>query len=294
MTISVDVSQQLIIVEMTGMGSLQHNTLSGAQGGNVSERYHLSVDDYTNVIDQIWVNKSGDIMSGDLIMSGNALQSVGCVDFSLSTIIPAAEGRLRWDDDTGSLVLGLKGGVVNLNLGQEQVFRGKNLTGSNETDGRPVRISGASGANPELGFSEADILSLAECIGLYTEDVGTNSNGYVTTFGLVRNMDTSGAAVSEVWSANTRLFVSDTPGELTSILPSGISRKIFVGIVLRAHATEGIILVHPINIFYLQELSGMSIDEPADGDQVTYDAATGTWTNVAPGDGLLDPRYVTV
>ena len=134
---------------------------------------------------------------------------------------------------------------------------------------------------------------LAECIGLYTEDVNANTNGYVTTFGLVRDIDTSGAAVGEVWSAGTRLFVSDTPGELTNVLPSGTSRKIFVGIVLRAHATEGVILAHPINIFFLRELSGMSIDNPVDGDQLTYDDATGTWTNVAPGDGLLDPRYVT-
>ena len=154
---AVEVVHQVIAIEMTGMGSLQHNTLSGLQGGDANERYHLSVADYTNVVDQIWVNKSGDIMSGNLDMDDNALLNIGYIDFTLNDGMPVAEGRLAWDDDSGSLVLGLKGGDVNLNMGQEQVFRGKNLTGSDDTDGRPVRIFGAAGSNPELGFSEADV-----------------------------------------------------------------------------------------------------------------------------------------
>jgi hypothetical protein len=201
---------------------------------------------------------AGMTLTDILDMTDNPITDVGYIDFNLTNGVPPAEGRQVWNDDEGVINTGLKGGNVNLQNGLELLIRGKNTTGTGTTDGRPVRISGASGNSPEFGFSEADDPIAMESIGVFTEDVNTNGNGYVTTNGLVRDIDTSGTPVGEVWGDNERLFVSNTSGRLTNVLPVGTERKIFIGIVIKANDTTGIIWINPINIFFIEELSGNS------------------------------------
>lgn len=203
------------------------------------------------------------------------------VDFNTAYTDGVAEGRLQWHVDDGTLELGLRGGNVMLQFGLEMLVYGKNQSGSATTDGRPVRFSGASGSKPEFGFSDADNPAAAGSIGLFTEDINTGSNGYVTTFGLVRDIDTSGTPVSEVWTAADRVYVSNTTGRLTNVAPTGSERIIFIGIVLRAHATEGVIWADPINVSYLSELSGVTFTSIADDEIIVYDAATSTFINVS-------------
>ena len=227
----------------------------------------------------------GTLTDGTASMTAGHLADIDYIDFDLINGVAAAEGRLVWNDVDGTLNLGLKGGTVNLQIGQELVVRGKNTTGSQIDNGMAVRISGASGSNPEFGLSEADVPATAGSIGLATEDITNNQFGYVTTFGLVRDLDTSGTPVSETWNDADRLFVSNTAGELTNVPPTSNERKIFIGIVLRANATEGIILVSPINVSYLNELSGVQAS-PADNDLLQYDNASGIWENTKSLDGL--------
>lgn len=207
-----------------------------------------------------------------------AITSVGYIDFDLTNGIAQAEGRLVWNPDEGTLNLGMPGGDVVGQLLQEILIQGKNSTGDGTTNGRPVRISGASGNKPTFAFSDADNPAAAGSVGLFTEDVNINGNGYVTTFGLVREIDTSGGG--ENWSAGDRIYVGNTAGTLTNIAPTGSERRIFIGIVLNAHASTGIIWVHPINVSYLSELSGNVITSVADKDLLQYDSASSTWLNV--------------
>lgn len=232
--------------------------------------------------------------AGVLDMGDNSIIDIGFMDFNLVNGIAQAEGRAVWNDDDGTLNLGLKGGIVNLQVGQEQVLRGKNTIGSTIDDGMAVRISGASGSKPEFGLAEADVLATAGSIGLATEDILNNANGYVTTFGLVRDIDTTGTPVGEVWAAADRIFVSNTAGELTNVSPTSTERIIFIGIILRAHATEGVIWVSPINVSYLSELSGVTISSPADNELLAYDSGTGLWINQTPTEAGLDARYVEI
>ena len=235
---------------------------------------------------------NGVVCSGTLDMEDNPIGDVGYIDFNLVNGVSPAEGRLVWNDVDGTLNLGLKGGNVNLQMGLEQVIRGKNATGTGTTNGKAARISGASGSTPEFGFSDADDPATAGVIGLFTEDINTNANGYVTTFGLVRDIDTTGGG--EAWSAADRIFVSDTPGGLTNVYPTGTSRVMFVGIVMRAHATEGVILVHTINQAFLSELSGVTFTSIAEGQLIYYDADTGVWknTSVVTIDDVTDSAYL--
>ena len=217
-----------------------------------------------------------------LDLNDNPIVDVNYFDFNLVNGVAPAEGRLIWNNDEGTLNLGLAGGVVNLQIGLEMVVFGKNTSGGTITNGMVVRISGASGSNPEFGLTDSDSAALAGSIGLATEDILNNQFGYVTTFGLVREVDTSGTPVGEVWSDADRLYASTTAGELTNVPPVADERKIFIGIVLRAHATEGVMWVSVINQAFPHELSGVDPGDLADDVILQYDSGTSTWEMGVP------------
>lgn len=255
---------------------------------NVVEPSHVS-DSGSNVLvaGDLEVQATGHFVKID--MHDNEITNVDFIDFDLTNGVAAAEGRLVHNDDEGTLNYGMKGGVVNQQIGLESLIHGKNTTSSATLDGRPARISGASGSKPEFDFSEADAPASAGSIGLFTENVADNSNGYVTTFGLVRDIDTTGTPVGEVWAAADRIFVSNTAGELTNVSPTSSERIIFIGIVIRVHATEGEIWVSPINTSYLRELSGNTFTTEVANNIIQFNGTI--WENRA--DLTIDGKTTT-
>lgn len=153
-----------------------------------------------------------------------------------------AEGLLWYDSTEKSLSYYNDEADVTINVGQENVIRVRNTTGSTITNGSAVYISGATGANlPNISLAQANALATAECIGLVTHDIENNSNGYVTTLGIVRDLDTS------AWSAGAELFLSPSvAGGLTSTKPTS-DFCVPVGYVVVSNVSVGEIKVtmHP-------------------------------------------------
>jgi hypothetical protein len=212
-------------------------------------------------------------ISNGIGMGDNPITDVGYMDFNTSNGIPAAEGRMVWNDDDGTLNIGLKGGNVNLQSGMELVLRGKNDTGAIIIDGQTVYISGGSGSFPLYALTNASVSAKSEAIGIATEDSANNSFGYVTTSGLVREIDTSGATMGESWTAGDSLFIFNTPGTYTNVMPINDVRKEHIAHVVRAHATEGVLWVHPHSHPYFSELSGAELTQ---GSVVFIDAFANT------------------
>jgi len=218
----------------------------------------------------------------DTLLSGQDINNVSSILFDITNGAVSEEGRLKWNATDGTLEVGMPGGSVNLQIGQEMLVRVRNVTGVTILNGKAVRINGVSGNNPTIGLSDANDPANAGMIGLATEDIAHNDYGYVTTSGMVRDVDTL------AWSVSDRLFVSQTPGELTNVYPSGTDRIILAGIVIKDSETEGIIWVLPINQAHLSELSSVTIASPADNEVLAYDSGTGTWINQTPAEaGLL-------
>ena len=69
----------------------------------------------------------------------------------------------------------------------------------------------------------------------------------MTTFGNVRDINTTGSAVSESWAIGDELYASPTTaGAFTKVKPTAPNVSIPVAIVLKVSATEGEIFVRPI------------------------------------------------
>ncbi len=227
-----------------------------------------------NSTTKLWEARSNLTMDGYINMQDNPINDVGYIDFNLINGIAPAEGRAIYNDIEGCLNFGMKGSRVNLQVGLEQLIQGRNESGATFLNGRAARIAGThSSGRPVFGYSDADESAAAGAVGLFTEDIEDTKFGYVTTFGLVRDFDTT------AWNAYDRLYVSNTPGGLTTIIPTGSERKIFIGVVLKDSAEEGIVWVNPVNTSYLRELSGNTFTTEVANNVIQFNGTI--WENRA-------------
>ena len=109
------------------------------------------------------------------------------------------EGRIFYDAAFGALAVYNDEADVTLQVGQEEYIRVKNNTGSTITNGTPVYLTGEDQATPTIAPAKADGTYLeSQAVGVATHDIENNSIGYVTTRGLIADVDTSHLTVGEV------------------------------------------------------------------------------------------------
>jgi len=199
------------------------------------------------------------------------------IDFQTDFTATMQEARLAWDADAGTLQLGMPGGNVSLQIGQEHIIRCRNVTGSTITNGSLVYVTGASGNKPTIALADADTEATADTIiGMATEDINNNSNGYVTERGIVRDLDTSS------YAEGTILYLSQTAGAYTDTAPTPPAHVVTAGVVTRQHATEGEILVS-INIGGdLASLHDVLLTSLSNNDILSYDSGNSYWKNITP------------
>lgn len=148
------------------------------------------------------------------------------------------EGRLFYDSENHALVVYNEESEVTQQLGQEEYLRVRNNTGATITNGTPVIITGSHGnIAPTIAPANAASDVNSRVVGLATHDIENNSFGYVTTYGVVRDIDTSS------FSDGDEIFLSTTPGALTATCPVIPNYCAPIGYVIRSHAANGSILV---------------------------------------------------
>jgi len=215
------------------------------------------------------------------------------------TNIPTAAGSMYYNDTDGTLDLILKGGNVKLQIGQESVVRVVNKTSTNidllEANYQAVRVTGAQGQRLKVDLAQAtnDLLS-AETIGLVTETITNNQEGFITTSGLVRNINTTGSLQSETWLDGDVLYLSPTvAGRITKVKPQAPNHLVIIGYVIYAHVTQGTIFVKVDNGYELDELHNVKIDAVTNNEVLAYTSATDIWENKTPSEAGLQPTLVS-
>ena len=153
-----------------------------------------------------------------------------------------------WNASDDTLNLHHSGGVVQ-QVGQETYIYGRNNTGSTITNGSTIGFAGVNGQN-RLEFLDyiADGTYRSEYfLGVATQDILNGELGFVTTFGNVRGIDTTGSAEGESWAMGDELYASPTTaGAFTKVKPTAPNISIPVAIVVVVSATEGEIFVNPM------------------------------------------------
>jgi hypothetical protein len=221
-----------------------------------------------------------DVNLGEYGLSGNWLQ----IDTTPTTYVPAV-GRIGWNDSDGTLEFKLKGDNVTLQIGQEQVSRVVNKTDPLidllEANYQVVKITGAQGNRLKVALAQANNdANSAETLGIVTETILKNEEGFITTSGLVRGVNTTGSIQGETWADGDMLYLSGTvAGRITKVKPSAPIHTVIIGYVVRAHATQGQIYVKIDNGYELEELHNVKITAPANKQSLFYNESTSIWEN---------------
>lgn len=209
----------------------------------------------------------------------SAFDYIGNLDyaqFDTTTTATPGVGKLLWNDTDGTLEFQLKGGNVTLQIGQEEVVRVRNNTGSPLLDGTAVYITSASSGHINVTKASNNTEgNSSKTLGILTENIANGQSGFCTVQGLVRNLNTS--ALTEgatIWLG--------TDGGLTTTRPTAPANSVVMGVCVvqsQGNATNGVIFVRVINGFELEELHNVLISDLANNQSLVYESSTQLWKN---------------
>lgn len=251
MTVSVTFSTAVVNVTSASTATV---TTSGAATASITEDRATIV----SALDQV-----------------NTISTPAWIQFNTTAVPTPAVGRIWWNDTDGTLDLGMKGGVVTQQIGQELFAYVKSSDGGSRNEGQAVYITGSNGTNKLVALAQANTEpTSSKTFAIMTESISGGSKGFCTTFGLVRDLNTNhlteGAAI---WLSPT------TPGGLTSTRPTPPDHAVFIGFCVRKNKNNGVIFVNIQNGYELNELHNVKITDPQNGQVLKYDSTQGLWVN---------------
>ena len=106
------------------------------------------------------------------------------------------------------------------------------------TAGQPVYISGHSGNTPEVMVADFDDPTKMPAFGIASADIQNNNNGSISTYGDLKNVDTTGTTEGETWAVGDELFVNGS--KLTNVRPTSSTEEVQkIAKIIRVHANTG-------------------------------------------------------
>jgi len=214
--------------------------------------------------------------------------SFNLIGFNTSAGVSVGVGQLAWNNTDGTLDLGMKGGNVVQQIGQEIFYEVRNETGIQIPNGTAVYANGVtagSGRITAAPYVADGSVRENRFLGLATENISTGVNGFVTYFGYVRGLDTRGDVVSsiavgdETWAVGDILYVHPTvAGKLTNVKPQ---HEITVAIIITRHQSVGVLFVRPSSGGHLEDIHDILINTGSltNGQVLSYNSTSGLWVN---------------
>jgi hypothetical protein len=193
---------------------------------------------------------------------------------SLDTANPGtldAAGDLAWDDLDQTLSFRTDG--LTVDLAQENLVYVRNPPGgSTIPKGAVVAVAGASSNRVQVGLCSATAGGDGcRTLGVVMGAIPSPGFGFVSTFGLLRDFDTG--TITGTVTEGAEVFVSPTPGVLTTTVPTAPARKVLVGYVVTTGAS-GSIFITVRRSRRVDELDNVNAPSPSDKTGLRYNAAT--------------------
>ena len=156
---------------------------------------------------------------------------------------------------------------VTLNIGQEIFLYVHNQTGAAINNGDAVYISGtAHGKHPQVTKARANTSTTSSVFGLATMDIPDNAHGWVTRYGLVRDVNTGGMTAGSLLflSPDSAGVVTETPVTVDTGFPHHVGR------VITADSTNGVILVDGMS----EHFDDLRVENKLKTTQIVADSAS--------------------
>lgn len=207
---------------------------------------------------------------------------VDYIDFDRSPAASSQVARVEWNPTDDTLNIHHSGDVTQ-QVGAELYGRITNNSGATIPSGAAVSFDPV--ANTYVLFIADGTLSALTIIGIATEEILNGDQGRITVWGRVRDLDTTGAPVGEVWADGEILYASATiAGGLTNVKPTAPNVSLPIARVRIVDSTVGEIAVRPTieQQLYYGQFSKTADQTPA----VINTAYPITWSSALIASGV--------
>ena len=199
---------------------------------------------------------------------------VNALQFDLTAGVEPANGQVVWNADEGTLELG-KGDISNY-IGQETMALCRNASNTvTIPKGTAVMFAGTLGASGRIKVAPmvADGSQPGYVFfGVTDQPILGASDGYVSVFGKIRGINTSGYAEGAILWCNPAV-----PGGFTATEPQAPNLKLPVAAVISSK-NNGTIFVRWDTGRRLQDLHDVEANgSKSDGDALSWNAAASRW-----------------
>jgi hypothetical protein len=214
--------------------------------------------------------------------TGNA-SGILSQQFSDGTAVTLAAGKIWYNGTTGSWNVGMGGGNVTQQIGEELFVYGKASAAITDSPLKIIYQTGATGASGVIQFAPtiAGITDGTLVIGVATENIANNGFGRITSYGVVRGITTNGTAFGETWADGDEIYYNPVTGNPTNIKPVAPNVKVSVGTLI--HAGAGGSGSIQVEINHGSVLGGtdanVQITSVSNGQILSYDGGNGYWKN---------------
>jgi len=212
------------------------------------------------------------------------INGLGAVNISKNNVVPIIGGDIAANQQFIAIYDGTN--FQLLGVAPNQMFAYvTNADSVTINRGQPVYAFGATGdrMTVKLANNTSEATS-SKTIGLvFSTSIGPNQKGYIITQGVIDGINTN------AYTAGDTLYVGNTAGSLTNVLPLAPNHLTRIGIVERANAGNGQIYVFVQNGFQLDELSDVDITTTplANNQFLVYTTGTNNlWKNRTLGNVL--------
>jgi len=272
------VTNDLISQDSSAINVLDGLNVSGTLSADVLDVNEISSGDST----AIQVNDNLNI-SGTLSVAGD-ITSADSLQFDTTSTETVATGKLYYSGDYGTLAHGLSDGTELID-GVDLVTYVTNAEANTLTKGEVVYIFGASGDRPSVKRADnsGDPTS-SKTLGIVKNNITAGSAGYVVTQGIITGLNLGAYTAGDV------LWL-DTAGAFTATKPTHPAHLVFVGVVLRANAGNGLVYVKPQNGYELDELHDVNAGTAVANDVLKYDGTA--WVNTPGGELIYNGNSIT-
>ena len=199
---------------------------------------------------------------------------VNALQFDLTAGVEPGNGQVVWNADEGTLELG-KGNISNY-IGQETMVLCRNASNTvTIPKGTAVMFAGTLGASGRIKVAPmvADGSQPGYVFfGVTDQPILGASDGYVSVFGKIRGINTSGYSEGAILWCNPAV-----PGGFTATEPQAPNLKLPVAAVISS-ANNGTIFVRWDTGRRLQDLHDVEANgSKSDGDALSWNAAANRW-----------------
>jgi len=201
------------------------------------------------------------------------------------------QGRMWYNNNDGSWNLGMGGGNITQQVGEELFVYGKATATIADSPLQIVYKTGTIGASGVITFAPtvSGLTDSGLFVGCATESIASGDFGRVTCFGAIHGIDTRGTTYGETWVAGDTIWYNPTTGNPTKVKPSAPNIKIQLGTVINVSATLG---TFHVEIIHGSSLGGtddnVQLSSPTGGQLLTYDQTDSYWknTSLSAGTGI--------